>query len=596
MKVTSNNQLLEEYIKDISKEVECYVIFNSDCHLNEYIHENDRIVYKISNFSGSNGTVVLCKNPVLLTDSRYYISAIQESKFPLFKGTLEDYLIQEKIKSISFDTKTISSKRFKNLLKFCEDKNISFIQTCFEWKETSNTHKNMLIDLEMYRLKDFLDFEYLKKNSLTDRKNQDKIFTFEEVFSTFKVDHNECIAGISYKEKISMIQKSIRNDLLFVSELDTIAWILNLRGSDIEYNPLFYSYLLISNENVVFFCDKEIERDLHLKHYDDITTYLKTLKDQNIIVSGDCNQFMYSILEEQNNVRLSSEFRTLQSTKNENELFGMALAYFYDGIALTELFCYMNEAEKFTEKDVGDKLHEIKLKFKGYIGPSFETISCTSGNCAIVHHRATNRIVEKNKAYLIDCGSQYLFGTTDTSRTMFFGNESDVHADLKHDYTLVLKGQLNSMMTEYKDSFYCEIDKISRQYLKDEGKDFGHATGHGVGHFLCVHEMPPCVSPGYKEKITENQVFSIEPGFYKENSYGIRIENLVISRQTTENTISLLNITLVPYQNKLLQLDIMTKEEKEYYSQCNQKCIDILQNYVSNSALEFLERDCCSLE
>lgn len=595
-------QTIGEYVQKLIEvhNLDCYVIFNSDMHLSEYVGLKDQRVKLISGFEGSNATIVISKEPCIITDSRYYIQAQAQSKFPLYKETLTSYIALKEYKRISFDTRTISFQRFKGLLEKFAETGVEFINTNFEYVIEAEEASGTVINLEKYNLEEFLkypnirDFSIQEANLECENSNKNKLHNSGEGinplikkylnslgFENFKGN----VTGSSYKTKISKIRSIIGDRILILTELDTICWILNLRGDDIDYNPIFYSYLVIDTESAILFCNKDISLDtVTIREYKEFEKYLSILENKSVIISGDCNQYIYSKL---NNVEVTDRIRVLQAHKNEIELCGMALAYFFDGLALTELFAFIDNNDNFTEEDLAVKLDSIKRNFPGYVQESFETISSTGVNSAIVHHKASKELVDKNKIYLIDCGSHYYFGTTDTTRTLFFGkNLSD---EIRHNYTLVLKGHISAMMKKYSiGSKYSEIDLVSRSFLKKENKDFGHATGHGVGHFLCVHEHPPVIHPNSTNEIESEHVFSVEPGYYKENEYGIRIENLVISRKT-ETGIALQNITLVPYQNIVVDEKILTKEEKDFYNQSNSNCRKFLKSFLSDGACKYLE-------
>lgn len=592
-------QTLSEYVQNIMKkyDLDCYIIFNSDEHLNEYIGPKDQRVLHISGFEGSNATIVISNEPCIITDSRYYIQAKAQSKFPLYKESLSSYIALKNYKRMSFDTRTISFQKFKKLQEKLEEAGMSteFIYTDFEYVIKSEEISGHVINLEKYNFENFLKYpnsnELLEEESEQNEKNLNNHPINPEIrnylnFLGFE-DFSGNVTGSYYKDKIAKIRKIIKDRTLIVTELDTIGWILNLRGNDIEYNPVFYSYLVIDKESIILFCDKEINLDqVQVKSYKEFEKYLDTLENKAITISSECNQYIYSKLKD---VEVTKEIRTLQATKNDIELCGMALAYFFDGLALTELFAFIQNNNNFSEEDLAIKLDNIKRNFPGYVQESFETISSTGPNTAIVHHKAGKALVDKNAIYLIDSGSHYYFGTTDTTRTLFFGNELSEQA--KHDYTLVLKGQINSIINEYeKDDKYSYIDLISRSFLKEEDKDFGHSTGHGVGHFLCVHEHPPSVHEKSEDTIQPNLVFSVEPGYYKENEYGIRIENLVISRKI-EDKIKMQNITLVPYQNAMVDEEMLTEEEKEFYNNSNLNCRKFLEPFLSHEASEYLHQN-----
>lgn len=570
---------LEDYVRSISAGLDCYIIFNSDRHLNEYIGPQDMRVRLISGFEGSNGTVIYSREPCLITDSRYYIAAETQSRFPLYKGKVSEYLILKGYKRVSFDTRTISSASFASLQRSFAKNGIEFIETDFRYEIPSRCPENReLIDLEQKSLEEFL--------CRNEHSGMDP-HIIEYLRSLGLEDFGTNVTGSTYTEKLARIRSMIGDRALVVSELDTIAWILNLRGSDIDFNPLFYSYLVVSQGSAILFTDKTVRRDVEVRKYNQFEEYIRRTANTPVLVSGDCNQFIFSQLK---NAALTQDVRAMQATKNEVELAGMALSYFFDGIALTELFAFIQNNQGFTEADLSNELHKIKSGFKGYVGPSFDTISSTGSNAAIVHHKASECIVDKSKVYLIDSGSHYFFGTTDTTRTLFYGESID--EDLQHDYTLVLKGQLDAMIRVYgSGDKYSDIDLASRKHLKEENKNYGHATGHGVGHFLCVHEHPPIAHPdGDEGPVRPNQVFSVEPGYYREGLYGIRIENLVISRKTSDG-IRLANITMVPYQRRMVDADMLSAEEKAFYNDFSRSCFELLKKYLSYEAYEFLREN-----
>jgi len=577
-------QSAERHIRGLIADynLDCYVVFNKDVHLNEYIRKRDMLPFQISGFSGSNATVIIAEEPYLLTDSRYYIQAQQESRFPLIKEKLSDHIVTKGYKRVSFNTETISSKCFNRLWETFLQNNIEFVETPFKGCSDEADEGDSLIYLEQHKLSDYF--------CLPGQSDTSNSAIREYLGSLGFSDFESNVTGSHYKDKITRIRDYVGDKTLIVSDLDTIAWILNLRGRDIDFNPVFFAFLVMDSNSTLVFTDRKIELDgVEVHPYSDFDMKLESLVDLPVLISGDCNQHIYSKLRHR---ELTEVIRMYQATKNEVELCGMALAYFFDGIALTELFAFIEANDGLTEEAISQELHRIKSGFKGYVQPSFATISSTGSNAAIVHHSSSADLVDKEKVYLIDCGSHYYFGTTDTTRTLFFGTE--VPTELKHDYTLVLQGQLDAMMKVYKEMSYSEIDKISRSYLEKEKKDFGHAVGHGVGHFLCVHEHPPTVYGKAEATIQPNHVFSVEPGYYRENEYGIRIENLVMSR-SEEDGVELVNITTVPYQNRMVDPSMLTDKQREYYNRCNEKCRKVLSSHLGAKAREFLEKHACSI-
>ncbi|ELA42053.1 uncharacterized protein VICG_00902, partial [Vittaforma corneae ATCC 50505] len=273
------NQTLEEYVREIidKHSLDCYVIFNSDIHLNEYIRKKDMRVLQISNFSGSNGTVVISKEPCLITDSRYYIQAQNQSRFPLFKDKLSAYIILKQYKKVSFDTKTISSTRFKKLMETFSENSIEFVETEFKFDikfedDQYNSLSNEIVYLEQYNLKSYLHFSDASEGLEYDP-------AIKEYLSSLgfnNIDGN--VTGSHYQDKIKRIRNIVDGKVLIITELDTIGWVLNLRGFDIEFNPVFFSFLILTKDEVLLFTDKDIALDMvKVLPYNEFERYLETI-------------------------------------------------------------------------------------------------------------------------------------------------------------------------------------------------------------------------------------------------------------------------------------------------------------------------------
>lgn len=548
--------MIRSYFKEYN--IGGYIVPRSDEHLNEYINECDNRVQFLTGFTGSNGVAVVCDLPVLYTDSRYYIQAINESKEYKLKKMGEDPKISEylkdvlKVNRVGICKRFFSSKRFKILEKQMNKNGIVLVPFEFDlvdliWHTRSKRVFNPVYSLENKKFLDFLNPLY--KNY----ENENLLLN-----SKVKIDEQASVVGLTYKEKLNNIQKMLKpHQALIIAEMDTVAWIFNLRGSDIEYNPLFYSYSIISKNFVKLYTNAEISlEDVEILKYETFEADLKKIK-LSFIVSGDCNAHIVDLV---GHVKYTNRIKKMQSIKKNIELEGFSLAYTLDGIALCSLYEWIsnNIGNNITEQDIDNELENIKKKNNGYVGRSFETIAAAGPNGAIVHHRASEKVLAKEDTVLIDCGSQYFFGTTDTTRTLHFGNPSK---EFKKRFTLVLKGHLNAMMLKFKKKTNsCVLDALARAPLWKKGLDFGHSTGHGVGHFLCVHECPPFVSFG-SGSLYKNQVFSIEPGYYKEGEYGIRIESLVFTKKVSKDFLKPANLTYVPYQLNLIDLKLLSEDE-----------------------------------
>ncbi|KHN69908.1 X-prolyl aminopeptidase [Ordospora colligata] len=558
--------------------VSVYLNFTSDEHLNEYIGKGDERIRFLTGFSGSNGIAVTCKSSVLYTDSRYYIQAMNEMKAYKLKRMGEDERIEEYIESmcenkrVGVCAKLISSKMYDDLEKKLTKKGVKLMNVDVDLVDCLWNNRPSRIFNEVYSIEDKMICEY-QMQLVKMCNNEDYKRKLEHEIS----EKSTSVVGMTYKLKLQKIQDIIGGKTLVITDLDTIAWVFNLRGSDIMYNPVFYSYCLISADIVKLFVNWKLDiDDVEVHPYDRFEEHARRV-DGEVLVSGRCNVYVRSMFE---NVEYTGSIRQLQSIKTDVEIAGFYLAYTYDGIALTRLFEWIDENldEGITEEKVADKLDEIKKEFGGYVQPSFGTIVGGGPNGAIVHHKAGSKVLHRSELILIDSGSQYVFGTTDTTRTMHFGVPN---SEQKRNYTLVLKGQLRAMQMRFKASMPASsLDTLSRMDLMKEGLDYGHATGHGVGHFLCVHESPPSISSNSNETLIPGMVFSIEPGYYKEGEYGIRIENLVSITGADSGFNDVTNLTLVPYQLKMIDMCLINDEEIEHLNKINLRIRESLEPFM----------------
>lgn len=538
-----------------------YLNITADEHLNEYIGDSDKRVELLTGFTGSNGLAVTCRRNALFTDSRYFIQAKKELKnYELKKmgeDNLEDFINSNiDIKRVGLNPRHFSYTYIKDLVKNLKKHNIELIQITEDLVDTIYAHKKERIFNPIYSIENYKIYDFYKQNL--------KKFGINEKYKEFMIfkdlPEDAIICGKTYQEKLEEVRKLLEDDEeLIISEMDTICWIFNLRGYDIKYNPLFYSYACINKKEAKIFSRGKInlEKVVFLK-YEDFESYLLSIKNK-VVVSNTCNGYIDSLLS---NHKFTSKVRELQSIKTKEELEGFNLAYILDGIALNRLFLWMNNIQNITEKDVAHKLEEIKSEFYGYKFPSFESIVASGANSAIVHYSAGDKNIQNDEICLLDVGSNYIFGTTDTSRTLFIGRPTK---KVKKMYTKVLKGQMRAIRQIYpKNINGCIIDSLTRLDLWDNLENYGHASGHGVGHFLCVHEGPPTLSYNYNNKILVNQVFSVEPGIYYEEEFGVRLENLVYTSEINEKFMELVNITYVPYQLDLIDTSMLQDNEVDF--------------------------------
>ena len=520
--------------------IDGYIIPKNDEYFTEYSKINRLKI--ISNFSGSAGLAVILKNKnYLFTDGRYTIQSQIESG--------------KNFKIISYE-KIINCDLFQNLTLGIDPKLFTYdqIKKFFLKKNKIKFINNNLIDeIESPKINDNFPFFSLSKK----------------------------IVGESHISKINKISKYLKinnSDYLFVSAPENVAWILNIRGGDSPNSPVPNSRLIIGKDKKIFFIakikkSKKLlkQKIIHSNKLIEISEFSKKileLKGNNFIIDNkSCSIYFEDIIKSQFRItRREDPTYLLKAIKNKIEIKNMINAHIFDGAALTKFLYWIKKVNKkqINEVQAQNKLESFRKMNKNYLYPSFDTIAGSGKNGAIVHYRAKKencRIIRKEDILLCDSGGQYKYGTTDVTRTICFSRPKKYISDI---FTKVLKGHIAVANTNLKkDNIGSKIDKRARKFLKKSGLDYAHGTGHGVGFFLNVHEGPQSISKINQVKIREGMILSNEPGYYKKNSFGIRIENLIFVKKT-KNKIFFENLTLAPIEKELINYKLLTSMEKNY--------------------------------
>ena len=547
----------------------------------------------ISGFTGSAGTVVVLMNEAgLWTDSRYFLQAAKElegSGITLYKEMLPEtpsitkYLSQ-KLKpgeSVSIDGKMFS------------------VQQVEQMKE----------ELAAYSLQVDLFGDPLKR-IWRDRPSIPNSPAF-----VYDIEY----AGKSCEEKVAAIRAELTKKgayALFLSALDEIAWTLNLRGNDVHCNPVVVSYLLITQDDVIYFISpekvtKEVneylkEQHVKLKNYDEVETYLNTFTGRNILIDPKKTNFaIYSAINPKCNIiRGESPVALLKAIRNEQEIAGIHAAMQRDGVALVKFLKWLEEAVpsgKETELSVDRKLHEFRAAQPLYMGESFDTIAGYKEHGAIVHYSATpeSDVPLQPKGFLLlDSGAQYLDGTTDITRTIALGELTE---EEKTDYTLILKGHIALAMAKFPvGTRGAQLDVLARMPIWKYGMNFLHGTGHGVGHFLSVHEGPQSIRMNENPVVLQpGMVTSNEPGVYKAGSHGIRTENLTLVCKDKEGMfgdyLKFETITLCPICKKGIVKEMLTNEEIEWLNNYHQIVYEKLSPNLNEEEKVWLQEATASI-
>jgi Xaa-Pro aminopeptidase len=520
--------------------IDGYIIPKNDEYFSEYA-KNDRLK-NITGFSGSAGfAVILKKQNYLFVDGRYTIQAHQQSSKNFKIIEIHNKFPHTIIKNckLGFDPKLFTSKSLKNYFS----NNIKLI----------SIHENLIDKIVKHKTKITKPFFLLSKK----------------------------IVGESHQSKIKKIANFLRlnnADYLFVSAPENVAWLLNIRGFDNPNSPIPNSRLIIGKDKKIFLITKKnkvkkiikekIIKKNQIIDFNKFDKLINELKGFNFITDNQsCSVFYEKIIKSKFNIldKIDPIYK-LKSIKNHREIKHMINAHKKDGLALTKFIYWIKNSNKknITEVDAQNKLEKFRKNDQDYLFPSFDTIAGAGSNGAIVHYRATKKSTKKinfNDLFLCDSGGQYRYGTTDVTRTICFSKPKKRIKDI---FTKVLKGHIAVAQTNLnKDDTGKKIDVRARKFLKKDGLDYAHGTGHGVGFFLNVHEGPQSISKFNSIKIKEGMILSNEPGFYKKNHFGIRIENLVYAKKDKKK-FYFENLTFAPIEKDLINHKLLNQAEKDY--------------------------------
>ncbi len=418
------------------------------------------------------------------------------------------------------------------------------------------------------------------------------------------------VAGKSSKEKRSEIagqlkENGIKASLITVS--DSICWLLNVRGADINFSPLVLSYAILYDDGKLdWFVDERkvsgmvrttLGTDISVKPMEAIES---TLTFVDGIISIDAKTA--PIAFENMIVKTGKEYKTAddpcitpKAIKTSSEQAVIRDAHIKDGVAMVKFLKWLDDNANKIEMDelsVEDRLEQFRRECPEYLGASFSTIAGFAGNGAIVHYRATpetSKAVQGDGLLLVDSGGQYKWGTTDITRTIAIGNPTQ---EMKENYTRVLKGHIAVASARFKQgALGKDIDALARKPLQDVGLDYAHGTGHGVGCYLCVHEAAANIFPRGELEMQEGMLLSNEPGYYKEGEYGIRLENLVLVQKDGDE-LFFETVTHAPFANEMIILDMLNQKEKSWLYDYNHKILDTLSHHLDQDCANWLQCLC----
>lgn len=569
------------------EKLDYYLIPHEDESLLEYTSSKMERLKWISGFSGSAGNLVVGKKEInLFVDSRYKIQSKKEmidiecNIYDIAEKSYYDFFkeIKEKKVCLGIFAKTISVKNFSLINNICINKGIK------------------IVDLNT----DLID-RIWKRNLKTQKTN--KVFLLDDKFT-----------GQNYEKKIKKIfnyMQSEKTDLIYIQNSESIAWLLNLRGADLDFTPIILSnaiiskkkiYLFLENENLPYYIKKKLKKYVNFLNKKQFENTLRKLakKELNIMTDDKSTSiYNFKILKKYSeNICIKDDvLQSYKSIKNITEIKCFKKAHLLDGKAFCKFLFWFKERKKpISELDIVKKIDNLRSKNNGFLSRSFPTIAGSGPNGAIIHYQAnmkTNRILNNNDILLLDSGAQYLFGTTDITRTISRGK---VSKEQILDYTLVLKGHLKINLAKFPFGVRGNyLDFIARQNLWNFGKDYSHSTGHGIGFCLNVHEGPFNISTRSSSIISSGMVFSNEPGYYRNNHYGIRIENVVMAKSFKINKkrfIKINNFTMAPYEWSLIDVKMLHKEEKDWINNYHKKVVKEISPLLKEKERVWLKEYC----
>ena len=597
--------------------VVAYVVPGNDPHASEYMASHWCEMQWLSGFSGEAGTVVVTMDRALLwTDSRYYLQAgieLKDSGIELMRES--DVDCPSVVKWLHDELKVESLKLKGERFVVGLNPEMFSVNDFGEWRDKLGEAGIEIQSIDLI------------KPLWTEGRPaipQDKLVPYSADF-----------AGESTESKLARMRKQLANSqqltanstyALIISALDEIAWLLNIRGNDVEYNPVVISYVVLEPDKCTLFVDADkIDtvaqnyldfNNIDVQPYEAVFDYIHGLQGTVFYDGARVNEALFEAISCQRSAVRSQNIKSPilldKAKKNAVELEGERIAMRQDAVALTRFFMWLEHSafshqhSVLTEWDLMEKLHEFRLMGENFVEESFGTIAGYQGNGAIVHYAATKEKcaeVKPEGMLLLDSGGQYLDGTTDITRTVWLGG--DIPQQAKLDYTYVLKGHIALARVRFpRGTRGNQLDALAKQYMWEAGITFGHGTGHGVGHFLGCHEGPQNVRTDNNPTALEvGHIISDEPGIYRTGQWGIRTENLITvipapqtpATTTEDEWLQFETLTLCFYDTSLIEMSLMTPDEIAWINAYHQRVYDEVSPLLNDEEKAYLAHKCQAL-
>ncbi|GJJ72277.1 Xaa-Pro aminopeptidase [Entomortierella parvispora] len=582
---------LRTLMKKPEYNITAFVVPSEDAHQSEYVAEcDDRRAY-ISGFTGSAGLAIVCSDntAALFTDGRYFLQASQEldSNWTLMKSGMPDVPTWQEF-----------------LIRLPPGSRIGIDPLVFTATDARKLEQELSkVGSKLVPVPNLIDMIWQGRPS-----RPAKDLRLMSVNTT----------GKSHMDKIKALRANLEERGVtgcVVSGLDEVAWLFNMRGSDVHCNPVFFAYAVVTQDSVSLYLQdravseavrdhlgKDVEIKPYERLYDDLRDMSKRLKETNqkMLLGTSTNLALANALGKENVVEARSPVVDAKAIKNRTELEGIRNCHLRDAAAVIQYFAWLEDQLKkgvhLDEADGAERLAKFRAEQTGYVGPSFDTISSTGPNGAIIHYKPEKPAaaqIRRDAVYLCDSGGQYLDGTTDITRTLHFQQPTEHE---KRCFTRVLQGHIaiDTAIFPRGTTGYV-LDVLSRRALWSDGLDFRHGTGHGVGAFLNVHEGPHgCGSrPAYNEvALAPGMTLTNEPGYYEDGKFGIRIENvLLVQKKKTrhhfggKDYLGFEHVTFVPIQTKMIERHLLTDAEVEWVNQYHRDCLEKVAPLLDKGSL-----------
>ncbi|MBC5991226.1 aminopeptidase P family protein [Pontibacter cellulosilyticus] len=567
--------------------VSAYIIPSADPHISEYVPDRYKCIAFASGFTGSAGTLVITEEAAhLWTDARYFVQA------------------NEQLEGTGFELAKLRVQNAPEYIGWLAERLPAGATVAYDAK---------LISVSLAQLLE-AELSPLGININSDRDYLDPIWQNRPDLPTAPAFLlGEEVVGESLESKMQRLRtalKKYRADYHLISSLDDLAWLFNMRGSDVKCNPVVLSFALISQNKAMLFVDaaKFSEADqeklraagVELETYDMIERAVSAIPADSILVDPrrNCYALYKQLPKEVRVVQDTNPTTFFKSQKNEVEAEHTRHTMVKDGVALTCFFKWLEEnigKTRITELTVVDKMREFRAEQEGFVGESFDTISGYKAHGALPHYRVTEESdveLQPDGLFLVDSGGQYTSGTTDITRVVSLGNLTEEESI---DYTLVLKGMIDGSTTRYpKGTKGYQIDAITRKPLWDYARNYGHGTGHGVGFFLNVHEGPHVLNPTPTDVPLElGMISSVEPGIYREGKHGIRIENLVLTVKDETNDFAEFytfeHLTLALIDTTPIKKELLEAHQIKWLNEYHQQVVEKLGPHLREDELAWLK-------